>query len=436
MFEANFEILDKETSIANFELSEKEVIQTNFEIKVIPTKLSQLKNNVGYITLAEVPEGMTEEQKTRLSALNMQYKEVIVPTQELDLSAIEIDKDGAEYGFYYNQETGSLCPQNSGIDESYSYGKITFNIEQDTTVTLSFKQSSEQNYDFGVISELDTYLQHNINDDTNVKWSGNPHGQISDSVTYDVPAGEHFITFKYVKDSSSNVGNDRFEITGVAIEGFQNKKIFDYDTNEEIDLSTDLSDYYTKTEIDNNFVTVNTEQTISKKKVILCTEEVKWAGQESALKILSTHSDNELTEPMWAGRLTVGNKNQTFLMGVYHQDGSDTPMCGLGAHRWSNSLTDTGAAWNDIYIQPDGNTSVYIGGWNWTHGTGWFKVKNSGSSTGGKVQVNVGSITSPNWQDVATKNYVDQHARSLSGFDATKTQTLKNINGVLTWVTD
>lgn len=427
---ATFKLEQNEPITANFSLEEVEPIQAKFVINPTPDKLSQLENDMGYITIDEVPEGMTEEQKTRLSALNMQYKEVITPTQELDLSTIEIDKDGAEYGFYYNSETGSLCPQNSGIDESYSYGKITFDIEQDTTVTVSFKQSSEQNYDFGVISELDTYLQHNINNDANVKWSGNPHGQISDSVTYDVPAGEHFITFKYVKDSSGSVGNDRFEITGVIIEGFQNKKIFDYDTGQEIDLKPDMSDYYTAEEINKNFVTLDTEQTISKKKIILCTEQVKWAGQESALKILSTHSDDDLTEPMWAGRLTVGNKNQTFLMGVYHQNGSDTPMCGLGAHRWSNSLTDTGAAWNDIYIQPDGNTSVYIGGYNWTHSTGWLKVKNSGSNTGGKVQINKGSISNPNWQDVATD------PKKYTGYNASKIQTLKNINGVLTWVDD
>lgn len=36
----------------------------------------------------------------------------------------------------------------------------------------------------------------------------------------------------------------------------------------------------------------------------------------------------------------------------------------------------------------------------------------------------------------ATKKYVDDKLTTITGYDATKTQTLKNINGVLTWQTD
>lgn len=36
----------------------------------------------------------------------------------------------------------------------------------------------------------------------------------------------------------------------------------------------------------------------------------------------------------------------------------------------------------------------------------------------------------------ATKKYVDNKLTTIQGYDATKTQTLKNINGVLTWQTD
>ena len=36
----------------------------------------------------------------------------------------------------------------------------------------------------------------------------------------------------------------------------------------------------------------------------------------------------------------------------------------------------------------------------------------------------------------ATKKYVDEKLTTITGYDATKTQTLKNINGVLTWQTD
>lgn len=38
--------------------------------------------------------------------------------------------------------------------------------------------------------------------------------------------------------------------------------------------------------------------------------------------------------------------------------------------------------------------------------------------------------------DIANKKYIDDKPKSYTGYDATKTQTLKNINGVLTWVSD
>ena len=34
----------------------------------------------------------------------------------------------------------------------------------------------------------------------------------------------------------------------------------------------------------------------------------------------------------------------------------------------------------------------------------------------------------------ATKKYVDDKVTTYSGYDATKTQVLKNVNGTLTWV--
>ena len=34
------------------------------------------------------------------------------------------------------------------------------------------------------------------------------------------------------------------------------------------------------------------------------------------------------------------------------------------------------------------------------------------------------------------KRQIDDLPKSYAGYDATKTQTLKNINGVLTWVSD
>lgn len=49
---------------------------------------------------------------------------------------------------------------------------------------------------------------------------------------------------------------------------------------------------------------------------------------------------------------------------------------------------------------------------------------------------NTTEYTPTNDYNPATKKYVDEKLASIQGYDATKTQTLKNINGVLTWQTD
>lgn len=49
---------------------------------------------------------------------------------------------------------------------------------------------------------------------------------------------------------------------------------------------------------------------------------------------------------------------------------------------------------------------------------------------------NTSTYTPKSDYNPATKKYVDDKLTTITGYDATKTQTLKNINGVLTWQTD
>lgn len=49
---------------------------------------------------------------------------------------------------------------------------------------------------------------------------------------------------------------------------------------------------------------------------------------------------------------------------------------------------------------------------------------------------NTEAYTPKNDYNPAPKKYVDDKLTTITGYDATKTQTLKNINGVLTWQTD
>jgi len=153
-----------------------------------------------------------------------------------------------------------------------------------------------------------------------------------------------------------------------------------------------------------SYMTLNTDQTSTSKKTLSYTEPIVRGGQETILNVLSTHTNDEM-ESMWAGRMKIGNMNKTFLLGVYRQLLIGQPaICGIGAHSWVNSFDETGAAWEDIYLNPDGGKAVYIGDHNWRAGTGWFKVQNTGTDYSGKVYCNRGNIPYPEWREVATVN--------------------------------
>ena len=135
-------------------------------------------------------------------------------------------------------------------------------------------------------------------------------------------------------------------------------------------------------------------------------------GQDYGLAVMSANPTFEYVPyaGTWNGRMLVGNVDRSFLLGTATSNGSTTAdMCCIGAHTWSP------LGWDDIYLNTDGNKTVYIGGNNWTKNSGWFKVENSGNNTGGKVQVNTGTITDPVWKDVGTVKSVNNASPDPNG---------------------
>ena len=104
-------------------------------------------------------------------------------------------------------------------------------------------------------------------------------------------------------------------------------------------------------------------------------------------------------------------------------------MAVLCGHKFTNSATEEGASWSDIYLSPDGDKSIYLGGNSWRPNSGWFKVQNNGSVSGGKVQINIGSASSTNWKDVAYKGENISDFNNDSGF-TTNVGTVTSGNNV------
>ena len=104
---------------------------------------------------------------------------------------------------------------NKGHDSSYSYA--TLNYEGFDELVLECINSGESNYDYGIISQPDVLLGESTSDDgatgsTNV--FHNFQGESSENpvqLTIPYDKGSHFITIKFIKDSSSAEGNDSLQ---------------------------------------------------------------------------------------------------------------------------------------------------------------------------------------------------------------------------------
>ena len=129
---------------------------------------------------------------------------------------------GADYGFYLNSSTGYYVSSNDNVNKSASVARLNLNFESDCLVTINYINYAEENYDYGMFGKLDTAVA------TDGLTAGSSGSYPSDStgnyqlamcanlssvqtITYEVPAGEHFIDIKYGKDDASNSGNDNLQ---------------------------------------------------------------------------------------------------------------------------------------------------------------------------------------------------------------------------------
>lgn len=121
------------------------------------------------------------------------------------------------YGFEFHWDGSWYTSQNAGVNNSYSIGFVDFNFATETLIALQYVYSAEEWGDYGIISQLDSELRY----DTNVDSVGVLMALYEESSTavkeifMKIPAGEHHICFKYVKDDSYFSGNDSFKVRAV-----------------------------------------------------------------------------------------------------------------------------------------------------------------------------------------------------------------------------
>ena len=143
-----------------------------------------------------------------------------VETQET-AESYSVETTGS-YGFSLNS-SGYYQSDNKGISKTAAVCRVNFHVPVEATVTFTFINYAEETYDFGVFGEIDDDLN------TNYYPAGSSGATISDStyrlacntstynksstqtLTYTMDPGDHFIDVKYSKDDASNDNNDTLQ---------------------------------------------------------------------------------------------------------------------------------------------------------------------------------------------------------------------------------
>ena len=141
---------------------------------------------------------------------------------------IDTKVSGASYGFNLNSSTGYYVSTNGGVSKSASVARINMNFESDCLVTIQYINYAEADYDYGMFGNLDTTVAtdgltassggSSPSDSTShYKIPMCSNSSSAQTVTYQVPMGEHYIDVKYGKDDASNANNDslQWKITSV-----------------------------------------------------------------------------------------------------------------------------------------------------------------------------------------------------------------------------
>lgn len=109
---------------------------------------------------------------------------------------------------------GYYTSQNAGVANSYAYGGFKFTFTKPTQVKFRCISYGESNYDYGIMSNLDTSLsQDSTADSTGVYHSFKGESSATpQTFSMTIPAGNHYVSFKYIKDGSNDKNGDYFKV--------------------------------------------------------------------------------------------------------------------------------------------------------------------------------------------------------------------------------
>ena len=249
----------------------------------------------------------------------------VLPYSIDNISSSEVTNPSSYTYTFVQNANGYYESNNKGKDNSFAMCKLSFVVEETSNVSISYINSGEANYDFGIFSNLDTTLQANNNEDTsNVKKSckGDSSTAIRTLTYSNVSVGEHFIYIKFRKDGSSSSGNDslQFKLNITKTTTYIKNKI------------------YASVEDMNNDITqeINTYALIFDTNTFKMTEMYKWDGTKwIKTEELSLVSTEELSEMKNIISDLFGNSNYTYDTPIYDLCKTDTIVNDIGSTKFN-----------------------------------------------------------------------------------------------------
>lgn len=128
---------------------------------------------------------------------------------------------GARYGFTYNNSTEYYVSQNTGISNSAAVARVNFDFESACLVTIQYINYAEATYDYGIFGNIDTTLNTSYNNNNGAYHtcnSSNDNTSTPQTLTYNIPAGTHYIDIKYIKDPATDSHNDSLQWKILSVE--------------------------------------------------------------------------------------------------------------------------------------------------------------------------------------------------------------------------
>ena len=193
--------------------------------------------------------------------------EPIITIDKEDPTKIEFvryeGETGGTYGFTLKQMPwgDDYVSTNGAHDNSYALGKFILNNPGEKTIRVSIDYSLEcKSDDTAVFSKLDTTVAANSWDDSEnaykvITGETSTHG----SIMYDIPSGQHFITFKYMVawKAAGEGENDALTVSFGDTQGAVQKHYLSTQQFVKDYVATNDSMYYTKEEIDGKIGDIN-----------------------------------------------------------------------------------------------------------------------------------------------------------------------------------